>query len=115
VLPLAKRLGVPVVFDVFHHRLAPSLDGLSTRELAQLAGETWSEADGRQKIHFSTQAPGKRRGAHDDTIDLDAFRGLVAEVGDLQARLHARGEGQRAVGAAREGALGLGYLAPEPP
>jgi UV DNA damage endonuclease len=83
VLPLAKRLGVPVVFDVFHHRLAPSFDGLSLRELVQLAGESWSEVDGRQKIHFSTQAPGKRPGAHADTIDPDAFRELVAEVGDL--------------------------------
>jgi UV DNA damage endonuclease len=83
VLPLAEQLDVPVVFDVFHHQLAPSFDALSVRELVQLAGETWSEADGRQKIHFSTQAPGKRPGAHADTIDLDAFRELVDEVGDL--------------------------------
>src|SRR5207344_2308417 len=45
--------------------------------------ETWRDTDGRQKIHFSTQAPGKRPGAHADTIDLDAFRELVAEVGYL--------------------------------
>ena len=83
VLPLARRLGVPVVFDVFHNRLAPSFAGLSIRELVQLTGETWSEVDGRQKIHFSSQAPGKRPGAHADTIDLDAFRELVEEVGDL--------------------------------
>lgn len=83
VLRLAGRLGVPVVFDVFHHRLAPSFDGESIRELVQLTGETWGEADGRQKIHFSTQAPGKRPGAHADTIDLDAFRELVDEVRDL--------------------------------
>jgi UV DNA damage repair endonuclease len=44
VLPLAKRLAVPVVFDVFHHRLAPSFDGLSIRELVQLTGETWNDA-----------------------------------------------------------------------
>ena len=83
VLPLATRLGIPVVFDVFHHRLAPSLDGLSVRELVELAGETWRQLDGRQKIHFSTQAPGKRPGAHADTIDLAAFGDLAAEVGDL--------------------------------
>jgi UV DNA damage endonuclease len=83
VLPLAKRLGAPVVFDVFHHRLAPSFDGLSTCELVEITGETWSEVDGRQKIHFSTQAPGKRPGAHADTIDTDSFRELVDEVGDL--------------------------------
>jgi UV DNA damage endonuclease len=83
VLPLAERLEVPVVFDVFHHQLAPSFDGLSVRELVQLAAETWTEVDGRQKIHFSTQAPGKRPGAHADTIDLEAFGELVDEVRDL--------------------------------
>ena len=83
VLKLAERIGVPVVFDVFHHRLAPSFRGLSVRELVVRCAETWRGHDGRQKIHFSTQAPGKRPGAHADTIDLDAFRELVAEVGDL--------------------------------
>ena len=80
---LAERIGVPVVLDVFHHRLAPSLDGLSIRELVVSTAETWKEVDGRQKIHFSTQAPGKRPGAHAETIDLDAFTELVHEVGDL--------------------------------
>ncbi len=83
VLPLAERIGVPLVLDVFHHRLAPSLDGLSIRELVLRTAETWKEVDGRQKIHFSTQAPGKRRGAHAETVDLDAFAELVDQVGDL--------------------------------
>ena len=83
VLPLAERLGAPVVFDVFHHQLAPSFPGLTVRELVQLAAETWTARDGRQKIHFSTQAPGKRPGAHADSIDLEAFAELVDEVGDL--------------------------------
>jgi UV DNA damage endonuclease len=83
VLPLAERIGVPVVLDIFHHRLAPSLDDLSTRELVLRTAETWKGVDGRQKIHYSTQAPGKRPGAHAETIDLDAFAELVDEVGDL--------------------------------
>jgi UV DNA damage endonuclease len=83
VLKLAEQIGVPVVFDVFHHRLAPSFDGLSVRDLVLRTAETWKGRDGRQKIHFSTQAPGKRPGAHADTIDLGAFRELVAEVGDF--------------------------------
>ena len=83
LLLLADRIDVPVVLDLFHHRLAPSLDGLSTRELVLRTAETWKEVDGRQKIHFSTQAPGKRPGAHAETIDLDAFAELVDEVADL--------------------------------
>ena len=83
VLDLAERIGAPVVLDVFHHQLAPSFHGLSLRELVLKCAETWREPDGRQKIHFSTQAPGKRPGAHADTIDLDAFGELVDEAGDL--------------------------------
>jgi UV DNA damage endonuclease len=82
-LALAERLGIPVVFDVFHHRLAPSLGPRGTRELVLRAGETWRRRDGRQEVHFSTQEPGKRPGAHAETIDLDAFDRFVDEVGDL--------------------------------
>ena len=83
VLPLAERIGAPVVFDVFHNELAPSFPGLTVRELVLRAGETWTQRDGRQKIHFSTQAPGKRPGAHADSVDLAAFAELVDGVGDL--------------------------------
>ena len=83
VLSVAERLGVPVVFDLFHHRVAPSLDGCGVRELVLRAGETWRARDGRQEVHFSTQAPGRRPGAHADEIDLEAFGGFVDEVGDL--------------------------------
>lgn len=83
VLVLARRLLLPVVFDVFHHTLAPSFAGAGVRELVLRASETWETKDGRQEVHFSTQAPGKRPGAHAEEIDLDAFRRFVDEVGDL--------------------------------
>jgi UV DNA damage endonuclease len=83
VLPLAEELGVPVVFDRFHHELAPSLQPLGVRELVLRAAETWRPADGRQEVHFSTQEPGRRPGAHAATLDLDAFGSFVDEIGDL--------------------------------
>ena len=83
VLRLAATIGVPVVFDVFHHRLAPSLPGASVRGLVRLADETWREGYGRQEVHFSTQEPGKRPGAHAETLDVDASAAFVDEVGDL--------------------------------
>ena len=82
-LALAERLRVPVVFDVFHHELAPSLEPLGLRELVLRAHETWRRCDGRQEVHFSTQQPGKRPGAHAETVDLDAFDRFADEVGDL--------------------------------
>ena len=83
VLVLARRLRIPVVFDVFHHRLAPSFDGACVRDLVRRAGETWADRDGRQEVHFSTQEPGRRPGAHAETLDVDEFARFVDEVGDL--------------------------------
>jgi UV DNA damage endonuclease len=83
VLELAEPLGIPVVFDAFHHELAPSFEGLGVRELVELTNETWQPHDGRQEVHFSTQEPGKRPGAHAQSIDLDAFAAFAAAVGDL--------------------------------
>jgi UV DNA damage endonuclease len=83
VLPLARRLGLPVVFDVFHHEIAPSLRGLTLRDVVLRAARTWTAADGRPEVHFSTQDPGKRPGAHAQTLDLGAFARFVAAVGDL--------------------------------
>jgi UV DNA damage endonuclease len=83
VLELARQLGVPVVFDAFHHQLRPSLEGLDVRATALRAAETWMPSDGRPEVHFSTQEPGKRPGAHAEHIDLDAFRAFEGAVGDL--------------------------------
>jgi UV DNA damage endonuclease len=73
---------LPVVFDVFHDQLAPSFAGECVRELVLRAGETWECEDVRQEVHCSTQAPGKRPGAHAETVDVGAFARFVEEVGD---------------------------------
>ncbi len=83
VLELSEAVGVPVVFDAFHHTLAASLPELAVREAVLAAGETWTDGDGRQEVHFSTQAPGKRPGAHAETLDLAAFAEFAKAVGDL--------------------------------
>jgi UV DNA damage endonuclease len=82
-LDWANRLGLPVVFDAFHHELAPSMEPLAVRELVLRAAETWTPRDGRQEVHFSTQAAGKRPGAHAETIDIDAFARFAEKVGEL--------------------------------
>jgi UV DNA damage endonuclease len=77
VLPL----GFPVVFDAFHHQLRPSLPELDVRGAVLRARETWSSP---QEVHFSTQDPGKRPGAHSRTLDPDAFAAFADAVGDLE-------------------------------
>ena len=83
VLELAAPLGIPVVFDAFHHELAPSRDELTIREATLAARATWRPEDGRQEVHFSTQEPGKRPGAHAETIDDETFLAFCGAVGDL--------------------------------
>ena len=83
VLGLSARLDCPVVLDVFHHTLAPSLPELSVRELVLAAGETWGTTDGRQEVHFSTQDPARRPGAHAASLDIEAFRAFHEQVRGL--------------------------------
>jgi UV DNA damage endonuclease len=83
VLELAASLGIPVVFDAFHHELAPSRDELTVREATLAARATWRPEDGRQEVHFSTQEPGKRPGAHAETIDDSSFLAFAGAVADL--------------------------------
>jgi UV DNA damage endonuclease len=83
VVAAAEEVGVPVVFDAFHHEVHPSLPGIAVRKLVELSGQTWREADGRQEVHFSTQALGRRLGAHAETLDLRRFRRFAVAVEDL--------------------------------
>jgi UV DNA damage endonuclease len=43
LLPLSRDLGVPIVYDVHHHRCNP--DGLSAEEATALAAATWGERE----------------------------------------------------------------------
>ena len=83
VLALAGSLDLPVVFDAFHHSLAPPVHPMRVREAVVAAAATWAPEDGRPEVHFATQEPGKRPGAHARTLNLDAFARFVDEVGDL--------------------------------
>ena len=83
MLAIGADCAAPIVFDAFHHRLAPSLEGVGLHELAERAAATWKTPDGRPEVHFSTQAPGRRPGAHAETLDLAAFAPFVEEVGGM--------------------------------
>lgn len=83
VLPLCQRLGIPLVFDYFHHRVhhrgEDPDEGLP--EMLAAVAETW----GRRvpKLHLSSQQPEGRRGAHADYVrsdDLDHLLAVMEEV-----------------------------------
>jgi UV DNA damage endonuclease len=83
VLAEAGELGIPVVFDAFHDALRPSFRTLGLGEVVQLVGWSWTPSDGRQEVHFSTQAPTRRVGAHAETLDVAACMRFVDQVADL--------------------------------
>jgi len=72
LLPLARRLGVAVVYDVHHHRCRP--DGLTVAEASDAAAATWR---GREPwVHISSprdgwESPNPR--PHADLIDPADF------------------------------------------
>ncbi|MEA5020221.1 MAG: UV DNA damage repair endonuclease UvsE [Gordonibacter sp.] len=76
-LSVSRTCGVPMVFDVLHHRLNHEPDSPDELFLLDAAKETWGQKDGRQKIHYSQQAPCKRSGSHSETIILDTFLEFV--------------------------------------
>jgi UV DNA damage endonuclease len=84
VLELAHRLQIPAVYDNLHHAINPPPSGGSDPYWIAEAKKTWKAADGKQKIHYSQQAPGKRPGAHTDTIDLETFLTFHEQLEDKQ-------------------------------
>jgi UV DNA damage endonuclease len=84
VLELAHRLQIPAVYDNLHHAVNPPPAGGDDRYWIAAAAKTWKDSDGKQKIHYSQQAPGKRSGAHTDTIQLDTFLTFYEQLEDKQ-------------------------------
>ncbi len=69
---ISQATGVPVAFDFFHHQLLGGREDL--REVVLKLSRTWEKKDGTPIIHYSSQAGGKRRGGHADSLDRDDFR-----------------------------------------
>lgn len=71
-LGLHRALGVPVLFDSFHHEL--NSNGESTLQALTACAATWRRADGLPMVDYSSQAPGARRGKHIGSVDIHHFR-----------------------------------------
>ena len=82
VLTLANRLQIPAVYDNLHHAINPPPSGGTDQYWIAEASKTWKETDGKQKIHYSQQAVGKRPCAHTDTIQLETFLQFYNQLDD---------------------------------
>lgn len=82
VVGLAYRVQIPAVYDNLHHAINPPPSRGNDQYWIAETKKTWKAADGRQKIHYSQQAPSKRLGAHTDTIDLETFLRFYNQLED---------------------------------
>ncbi len=73
VIEVAHECGIPAVFDNLHNEANPSEKRATDKYWIQKAADTWRSCDGVQKIHYSQQDPGKRKGAHSERIDAEVF------------------------------------------
>lgn len=71
VLEACGKLGIPAVFDTFHHACNPSAGDIP--QYIRQCAVTWKTADGNQKIHYSQQNPGMRLGSHSKSIDIPSW------------------------------------------
>jgi UV DNA damage endonuclease len=82
VLAVGRRSGLPVVFDWLHHRANPCrrpIEGV----LAEIFA-TWAAADGRPKVHLSSQAADGPPGAHAEFVDAEDMMDFLQAAPGLQ-------------------------------
>ncbi|MBT2558750.1 UV DNA damage repair endonuclease UvsE [Hymenobacter sp. ISL-91] len=81
-LRVHAAVGIPVLFDNFHHECLNH--GESMAEALRLAAATWHPTrDGVMMMDYSSQAPGERKGKHTPTLEDDLFAGFLHDLGDL--------------------------------
>jgi len=74
LLPLCEKLGIPLVYDVHHHRCNP--DGLSVEDATRHASATWPRFGREPWVHVSSPRNGWGSGTprpHADYIDPGDF------------------------------------------
>ena len=82
VLKIAKEARIPMVYDNLHNKVNPSSNAEGDAYWISKASKTWKKEDGKQKIHYSQQAMGKRAGAHTQTIYLETFLDFYTNLSD---------------------------------
>lgn len=67
-----EHTGLPVLFDVLHHKL--NNNGEALAQVFPQFLRTWGENDGLPMVDYSSQWPGKRPGSHAASVHIAPFR-----------------------------------------
>lgn len=73
LLRISSEINIPVVYDNLHNSINSIDDSITDFEWIKLCSKTWKKDDGRQKVHYSIQAPNKKIGSHSETIYIEQF------------------------------------------
>ncbi|MHB9132215.1 MAG: UV DNA damage repair endonuclease UvsE [Armatimonadota bacterium] len=95
LLPLCNKFHIPLIFDRLHHLALPGT--WADRPIADImteAVQTWQPEDGLPKVHFSTQDPKKRPGAHAYWLDPKDFLTFMEELSAVTVDVMAECKGK---------------------
>ncbi|HEY3417307.1 MAG TPA: UV DNA damage repair endonuclease UvsE [Armatimonadota bacterium] len=95
LLPVCREMHIPLVFDRLHHLAVPG--NWANRPIAEIMAEvacTWNTKDGRPKVHFSSQDPEKRPGAHAYWLNPREFLTFMDELQLIDVDLMAECKGK---------------------
>ena len=67
------QTGIPILLDIFHHKLNKSLDQ-TIEEIFEFTARSWDQKrDGIPMVDYSSQEPNGLPRQHSETIDIDDF------------------------------------------
>lgn len=84
-LRIHKETGIPITIDAFHYKLKNKNNSL--REDIIRANKTWKKKDGLPVIHYSSQNPNKKRGAHAQTLNKKKFKDFLKTIRGVKCDL----------------------------
>jgi UV DNA damage endonuclease len=76
---ISKRIGIPIVFDNYHHECLN--DGTGMRYAILQSMKTWKKKDGKLMVDYSSQ--GSKKGAHAEHIEMKLFDQFIRETNGL--------------------------------
>jgi UV DNA damage endonuclease len=98
-LDIHEQTGIPVLFDVFHHKCINN--GESIRKMLLRIRKTWTGPDGTMMVDYSSQNPEKRMGGHAEHIDPGDFRHFltISQAVDMDVMLEIKDKESSALAA----------------
>jgi UV DNA damage endonuclease len=76
-LTINKQIGIPVLFDSFHHECLNNQETI--RQAVKMASKTWYTRDGILMVDYSSQKPQAKKGTHTEHIKVRHFARFVNE------------------------------------